>query len=262
MFGGYPLERGFRGQSFPGQFRSRIQGQVEEIQYGSGGLLPVKRGVSDLLERDGVVVEGLAQWSHEAAGAAEDGKIRQAADNARLGAVTDLAVHGKEPQAATHLLDHAGDELRFAAFTAVFGYMDFHSLCLAGLEGYGPGIIANHLGRCFEDMIGAAVTVIQVVHDGSGKIRLIGLNKAHVRAAESVNRLVGVPDYHQVSPGTGNQGPDQFILEGIDILVLVHQHPLVSLPALSQDRIILFPGFQQQEKKIFQIQGIHSLKQR
>ena len=60
-------------------------------------------------------------------------------------------------------------------------------------------------------------------------------DRAGVRAAERVDRLVGIPDHDQLAP-VPRQGVQQGFLRRVGVLVLVHQHRVVGLafPALGR----------------------------
>ena len=82
-----------------------------------------------------------------------------------------------------------------------------------------------------EDRLGGAEVLLQQ-HDGRvGEVRLELQDVAHVGRAESVDRLVRVPDHRDVAV-LGREEPDQLVLGKVGVLVLVDEHVAEPVPVV------------------------------
>ena len=178
-------------------------------------------------------------------------------EHPRLGvrAVEHRDVGGPRAALARQLADAVGDESRLVAL--VVGHEADDLLAVAGLRPQ-PLVLAapvagDHRVRSRQDRLGRAVVLLEHHGAGVGEVGLEVHDVADVRAAERVDRLVGVADHHElrrldphllrvlrvlrialvghrqrVAGGVLRVVAAQLVHEGVlrvvGVLVLIHQH--------------------------------------
>ncbi len=83
-------------------------------------------------------------------------------------------------------------------------------------------VVVDHRVRRLEDRVRRAVVLLERDRAGAGEVALEVEDVADVRAAEGVDRLVGVPDHQQVLVLAGDQ-LEEAVLRVVRVLVLVDE---------------------------------------
>ena len=110
-----------------------------------------------------------------------------------------------------------------------------------------------------EDRLGRAVVLVEHDHRGVGE-RLLELEDvADVRAAEPVDRLVGVADHADVAV-LGGEHHDQLVLGGVRVLVLVDEHVAGTAPVVREHLGVLAEQLDRLREQVVEVHGAGPLE--
>ena len=121
------------------------------------------------------------------------------------------------------------------------------------------GTSADDRCRSPDDRLIRAVVASQPYLAGSGKVLAQSLEIPRICAAEPVYGLVGVANDEEAGSLAGHE-LNQSILDGVDVLELVHQQVLGVLANPRQRLRVLFQQFEEFEQNIVEIAGAAAAK--
>jgi len=210
--------------------------------------------VRALLERHARASQRLDQGAGLGVRAIEHGEIGKRETTLR-GRSDAAAVHRKKRRSTDELLDRVHDEFRFGLVgRRVVG----DDPCFVGHVRDKATLVhqrcrRDRLQRGVDNGARRAVVAGQVHNHGGWIVVREALEDTHVRPAKTVDGLVGVADGAEVRTRRCEE-PNETILQGVDVLILVDRYPAVPFPVGGAELVVRLEEPQRQRDQIVEVQ--------